>query len=558
MIKQGKWKIYRRLNMVFAVLVSIIFLSSVFALISFRTIGSNLTTFFNVQYETTKKQMEIRKDVQTINKRILWAIICSDSSVTEEQKADFDKRFEKIDQYMAVINANLKDEGAGQSFMSAFSDFKEDTYYLIKIIEGGDTKEAVNYYKTTFNDVSERLADALDETGAEADEDALHKYQTSIMVQNIATLLLAIFSVISLLTAIIMGRRLAKSIVVPLREIEKASKEIAEGNLHTVITYESEDEIGQVADSLRSSINKIASYITDIDCVMESMAGGNFNVDFANEFIGDFKNIEKSLRCFTQKISGSLGEITNVSNQVSGGSVQISESAQNLAEGASSQAGIVKDLSESVADITKHISENAKNAVEISDEVESVTKNISQENEKMQEMILAMDTIRKTSHEVSKIINTMNDIASQTNLLALNASIEAARAGEAGKGFSVVANQVSLLAGQSSEAAKTSTQLMEDSLKAVEEGTVIADTTAKELNIIAEKTELITKKVANIAAASKEQAESAGQIDSGIGQISQVVELNAATAEENSASSEELTSQAQTLKNLVYQFRLKR
>ncbi len=552
-----KMKISRRLNIVFAVLVFIIFLSSIFALFSFRFIGSNMTTFFNVQYETTKKQMEIRKDVQTINKRILWAVICNDASVTEEQKKDFDERFGKIEKSISVINSNLKDSESGQSFMSAFADFKEDTYYLMDIIAGGDTKDAINYYNTTFNDVSETLADALDKTGENADKDALQKYQTSMMVQNVATAILALFSAVSLLTAIVMGKRLTNGIVTPLREIELASKEIAEGNLHTVITYESGDEIGQVAGSLRSSIQKVAAYITDIDGVMESMAGGNFNVDFTNEFIGDFENIKKSLDCFTSKLSKSLGEISNVSGQVSGGSVQISESAQALAEGASNQAGIVKELSETVANITKNIAENAQNAEEISKEVEEVTKSITQENEKMQEMVLAMESIRNTAREISKIINTMNDIASQTNLLALNASIEAARAGEAGKGFSVVANQVSLLAGQSTDAAKTSTKLIEDSLKAVGEGTVIADTAAEDLNIIVERTGSITKKVGSIAAASKEQAESAKQIDTGINQISQVIELNAATAEENSAASEELTSQAQTLRDLIYQFRLK-
>lgn len=52
-------KISKRLNVVFVLLVALIFISSVFALISFQIIGSNMTTFYNVQYQTTKNQMEI-------------------------------------------------------------------------------------------------------------------------------------------------------------------------------------------------------------------------------------------------------------------------------------------------------------------------------------------------------------------------------------------------------------------------------------------------------------------------------------------------------------------
>lgn len=549
-------KISTRLNRVFIVLVLIIFISSTFSLISFRTIGSNMKTFFYVQYETTKKQMEIRKDVQTINKRLLWVIISNDASVTQEQKKDLDERFEKISSYISVINTNLG-KGSDQSFVTAFEQFKEDAYSMLELLESGKNKEAMNYYSATFNSASEALADSLDLIGTASDKDALAKYETSVVVENLATALLAVFSIVSLVLAIFLAKRLTKSIVVPLQEIEMATKDIAEGNLHTVITYESGDEIGQMAQGLRTSIEKIAGYIEDIDNVMESMANGNFNVGFTNEFIGDFKNIENSLERFTLKISRSFEEIAVSVSQVSGGSAQIAESAQSLADGSANQAGIIRELSETVTDITRHISENAQNAVEISDEVEEVTRKISYGNEKMQEMVGAMDSIRKTSQEISKIIQTINEIASQTNLLALNASIEAARAGEAGKGFSVVANQVSLLAGQSTEAANSSSQLIEASLKAVEQGTVVADAAAKELGIVVEGTDSIKKKIGSIASASSEQAESIIQIDSGISQIAQVVDTNAATAEENSAASEELTGQAQTLKALTDQFQLR-
>ena len=103
MKKSGKLSISTRLKRVFAILVFIIFLSSVFSLISFRSIGNNMSTFYSIQYETTKKQMEIRKDVQTINKRILWAAIREDASVTAEQKKEIEGRFEKIVKYIHLL-----------------------------------------------------------------------------------------------------------------------------------------------------------------------------------------------------------------------------------------------------------------------------------------------------------------------------------------------------------------------------------------------------------------------------------------------------------------------
>lgn len=549
--------ISQRLKKVFNSMATIIIISSICAIIGFQVIGSNMNTFYNVQYQTTKNQMEIRKDVQTVNKRILWAIISNDEKVTEEQTQDFDKRFKKIDSYISVITSNLKEKSYVEELNKACVNFKEKTYYLMDMVNQKKIKEAQEYYATNFNDISEVLANALDEVGKQADNAAESKYKSSIYMQISLTIIILIIAIISFRFAKLMAKKVMNSINRPLSILENAGKEISEGNLHVHIDYNEDDEIGKVADSLRKSIATIASYIDKIDSNLEKMSNGDFCIEINNEFVGDFINIEKSFINVSEKLSCSLRDINDVSELVNVGSQDIANVGHNLSNGANEQSRIVENLVSTISEISQRITNNAKDATEISKEVEEVTSGIKIGNDNMLDVVKAMELINTTSQQISNIIETINGIATQTNLLALNASIEAARAGEAGKGFAVVAEQVSILAGQSAEAAKESNKYIEASLNAVRDGILVADNAADKLKDVGEYANQIATKIKQIATTSNEQTEDVKQIDEGIDQIAAVVQTNVSTAQESSKSSEELELQAQKLKMLMEQFNIK-
>lgn len=530
----------------------------IIALIGFQLIGSNMMKFYNVQYQTTQKQMELRRDVQTLNKRILWAAIKQNESVTQEQKKALEERFVKIEAGIALISENLSDQDLTNRLSQAFDEFENGCKTMIQMVESGKTDEVIVYYETQFNDISEALADVLDETGTKSDQAAASQYKFSIIIQVACTFVLVVFAILAIYRSRKGSNRVIESIVTPLSEIELAAKQIAEGSLHGSIQYQSSDEIGQVAENLRVSMSKMSRYIEVIDEAMASMADGNFNIRFQEEFVGDFKNIEDSIVSFTDKMSDSISQIEQIAAQVLSGSTQIASAGQSMAEGATDQAGIVEELSSTVSTVAETIANNAKEASQISGEVTEVVGGIVDGNDRMKEVVLSMETISEASRQIGSIIDSINAIAEQTNLLALNASIEAARAGEVGRGFAVVADQVGELANQSANAAASSTSYIDSAIRSIANAKKIADNASNRLSELVQSAGVITERVNGIATASSEQANSIRQIDIGIEQIAQGVESNAAIAQENSASSEELTSEAQTLHGLVEQFQLKR
>lgn len=364
----------------------------------------------------------------------------------------------------------------------------------------------------------------------------------------------AIIVVILITVTILIIRRMLR----PLAELSSNMEEFSQGSLEVQVRVHSEDEIGRLADSVRFSIQTLKEMIEDVSGTLGEMAKGDLTVTTKDLYIGDLHFIREALQQILDSLNTTLNQISSSAEQVSCGSEQVSAGAQALAQGASEQAGTVEKLAVSIGEITSQITSNAERADAAKRQAGQVGREAEECNVRMREMLGAMQDIRESSREISKILKTIEEIAFQTNILALNAAVEAARAGESGRGFAVVAGEVRQLAEKSADASKSTAALIQNSLLAVENGAGIADETADTLQNVVAGAGRVAGEIEEISAASAEQARFAEQITQGIEQISGVVQMNSATAEESAAASEELSAQALLLKELIGNFRIRK
>ena len=512
--------------------------------------------FVQIEYDNMKSQMSMRKDIQSINKRLLLAMYDPSNNPVKEQREDFDSRFKDMRDRLSKLENTLEDKTLLANLSTAMDALEKDSYALLDMLDKGDTAGAIAFYQQGFNAVtSENFVSALSAVGKLSDEHSEAKIQEAKDMRSKESMILGVVFVIVILLYVFAFLKLQRDITGRIGTVSKAIKRMRSGHLNIAFNkkYIGSDELGEMVDDFSALSGELKKIITDICAVLSEMSKGNFAVQSMDEnmYVADYASILQSYREINQNLKNVFGSINQVAADVESGSEQIANGSVALSQGATEQASTLEELSASIYALSTRISAQAQKAGNIESYFGEVSEKISDENQQMGEMLLAMEEIEDKSNQVERIIKAIDDIAFQTNILALNAAIEAARAGVYGKGFAVVADEVRNLAGKSADAAAETSVLIESTINAVKKGVNIVDHAAKTLGDVMDGSEKSKEMVSEIAGSMVTDAKSISEVSKGLEEVSKVVQQNSATSEESSASSQDLNENAASLKEMI-------
>ena len=385
---------------------------------------------------------------------------------------------------------------------------------------------------------------------------------------------------ISLVGGVLIAILLAAAISNPVVKGVGFASAIAAGDFSRTLDIEQKDEIGLLANALRTMIATLKSKID------EAATQGKAAADEAARAQIAMKEAQAAKAQAERKAEGMLQaaqQLEGVVQVVSSASEELSAQIEQSSRGADEQSGRVRETATAMEEMNATVLEVARNAQQAAD-VSHQARQQAQEGSKIvtdavnsidavhaQSIAIKedMDALGKQAEGIGQIMSVIADIADQTNLLALNAAIEAARAGDAGRGFAVVADEVRKLA----EKTMTATQEVGNAITGIQEGTrknihnveqagVSIEEAAKlsarsgeSLKQILEFVQLVNDQVQSIATATEQQSAASEEINRSVEQVATISTETAQAMEQASSAVADLAQQSQALQKLIVEMK---
>jgi len=321
---------------------------------------------------------------------------------------------------------------------------------------------------------------------------------------------------VALAAAILIARFVAADFGSAIDALRSEVRRIAAGDLRISDTYESEDDLGDLARSVQGMARSLQETVSQVVKAAGRVEGTAHAIERASAAVNEVATEQAQS---IQSVSAEMDQVSLRAREISSSAHLLSESVDdsstaihelqsvgeelhhyttNLSERVDSTASSVAEMAGNIHEVatnTGRLSEATSGTVERGHEIAASSRSIEktagdaeslygrvigtaeQGSGRVADTISGMQEIHESVEDASRVVRALakktadictivtviNDIADRTSLLALNAAIIAAKAGSHGSAFAVVAGEIKTLA----EQVRTKTQEIDEVISSV-------------------------------------------------------------------------------------------
>ncbi len=416
-------------------------------------------------------------------------------------------------------------------------------------------------------------AQDAEKTGfAQSDDARLH----SIKLIGESNLIIVVTGIVALVFGIVVAFWLAALISNPMKKGVRYATAVTAGDFSQNLDVHSKDEIGVLADALRTMVANLKERIAEADrqglAAQEQARRANVAMQDAEEASRDAQEKARNMLLAARRLeevasvvsTASAELMTQIEYSEHGASEQVARVAETVAamDSMSATIGDVVNSAGVASSVSNQTRDKAVGGETVVRKAVESIKGVQQQSLKLKG---DMTQLSEQAQSINQIMNVISDIADQTNLLALNAAIEAARAGDAGRGFAVVADEVRKLAEKTmastadvgraihgiQDSVSTNIEQVERAVQTIGEATQYATDSGVALDEIVAMMDKSVEQVQAIARASEAQSSSCKNVGRSVNEVNGIAEDTANAMRKAASSVAELTEQARILSELI-------